>query len=288
MKDKGEIEQYIRKLIDMPVELTLNENSSVLISSTRDKIIIHRHGQFFQKISLGNSYGKAKNEAFVYDLLNNQPKNFEVSKFFDYLDNDSGLCSFKLSSQRKNFKLDMNIASALVELFNVTRQNERPFSLYLEDLKHRYLKSTIDCESVEVLLINIINNHKDSFIPLGFVHRDFKPWNINDELGLLIFDFEEAVVDGPPLEDLFNYYIDPIVRYATPSRVLKNIFEKNKTSEYERYLKELKIKIDVKLLLYCYLVERAIFWVNLNDKETSQKYCDLFEYILMDYDKDRA
>jgi len=223
----------------------------------------------------------------VYDLLNVQLQNFEVSEFYDHLDNGNGFCSFKLSSQRKNIKLDVDINSALVEMFNVTRQSECPFPVYLEGLKCRYLKSAIECESVERVLISSIKNYKNLFIALGFVHRDFKPWNVNDESGLLIYDFEEAVIDGPPLEDLFNYYIDPIVRYLTPSKASKTIFEIKNIKEYECYLEALEINLDFKLLLYCYLIERAIFWMNVNEKETSEKYCDLFKYIIMEYEERR-
>jgi hypothetical protein len=283
LKDKSEVGRYLEKSIDRPMDFKLNEKTSVFISSTRDKIIVHHHGFFFQKFAIGNSYKKVKNEAMIYELLDVPLQNFEVSKFYDHADNENEFCSFKLSSQRKNIKIDINLTSALVEMFNVTKQNECSFTFHLEGLKNRYLKSTIECESVERVLRNFIDNYKNLFIPLGLVHRDFKPWNVNDESGLLIYDFEEAVIDGPPLEDLFNYYIDPIVRYLSPSKVSEKIFEIKNVKEYECYLGKLEINLDFKLLLYCYLIERAIFWMNANEKETSARYCDLFEYIIMEY-----
>ena len=135
---------------------------------------------------------------------------------------------------------------------------------------------------MEKMLGQLNDTHKNELISLGLVHRDFKPWNVNDESGLLIYDFEEAVIDGPPLEDLFNYYIDPIVRYLAPSKVTKEIFEIKNLKEYECYLEKIEINLDFKVLLYCFLIERSVFWMDANEKETSARYCDLFEYIVME------
>ncbi|NOQ32169.1 MAG: hypothetical protein GQ570_13725 [Helicobacteraceae bacterium] len=283
LKDKNEIEQYLEKLTDLPMDFELDENSSILISPTRDKIIVHHHGEYFYKFAFGNSYKNVKNEASIYELLNRPLQNFKVSKFYDLNDRENEFCSFKLGSQKKELKSDINLTSALVEMFRITRQEKHLFSSYLEDLKRRYLNSGIACDTIEKVLKELEVTHENELIPLGLVHRDFKHWNINVESGLLIYDFEEAVTDGPPLEDLLNYHIDPIVRYVSPSEVAEIILDSENMKEYKRYLKKLEIALDFKVLLYCHLLERAIFWMDRDEKETSVKYCDLLEYIVMEH-----
>ena len=149
--------------------------------------------------------------------------------------------------------------------------------------KNRYLKSTISRESIEKIFNQLEATKKYVKITVGLVHRDFKPWNISDEQGLLIYDFEEAVTDGLPLEDLLNYHIDPIVRYLSPIKVAERIFKEIHVNEYQRYLEELKISVDFQILLYCYLIERIIFWMEASDQKTSEQYNDLLDYITMDF-----
>ena len=283
LKDKNEIEQYLEKLTDLSIDFELDENCSILISPTRDKIIVHHHNRYFHKFAFGDSYKKVKNEAKIYDLLNRPLQNFKVSKFYNLTDQENEFCSFKLVSQKKQLKSNIDLTSALIEMFKITRQEKHLFSSYLEDLKNRYVKSGITCVSVKKVLNELEDTYKDELIPLGLVHRDFKHWNTNVESGLLIYDFEESVTDGPPLEDLLNYHIDPIVRYLSPPEVAEKIFESKNLKEYKHYLEKLEIDLDLQVLLYCYLIERAIFWIDADEKETSNKYCTLFKYIVKEY-----
>ena len=259
VKSKNEIEQYLKDLMDQSMNYELDENSSVLVSPTRDKIIVNHHDYYFHKFAFGKSYEKVHNEAKIYALLNTPLQFFNVSKMYDIEDDGSKFCSFKLCSHNNSTKTDIDITLALVELFNNTRQDGYRFSTYLEGLKKRYEKSGVVSNAIERLLEKIEDTHKDTMISLGLVHRDFKPWNINDEQGLLIYDFEEAVTDGLPLEDLLNYYVDPIVRYLPSAEVDKQIFDDKRVKEYKRYLKELQTDLDFEVLLGCYLVERTVF-----------------------------
>lgn len=283
LKDKGEINQYLKKATKVQLDFELDENCSVLISPTRDKIIVHHHGRYFHKFAFGQSYKNVNNEAEIYKLFDKSLHYFEVSRFFDYVDRNNNRCSFKLARQSKSISSDVDITLALVELYNCSQKEGILFSSYLDGLKNRYIKSTVFSESIEKTFIQLEATHKDEELPLGLVHRDFKPWNINDEQGLLIYDFEEAVLDGLPLEDMLNYHIDPIVRYLPSIKVAESIFIISKVNEYKRYLKELRISIDFHVLLYCYLIERIVFWMNAGEQETSIKYCDLLECILTEY-----
>lgn len=282
LKSANDIELYFKHLTNQVINFELDKNSSILISPTRDKIIIHHHKQYFHKFAFGDSYEQVKNEAKIYELLDKPFHYFEVSKFQDFIDHENNFCSFKLYNSQKKVNLEIDICYALVEMFNVTRQDEYLFSSFLDDLKSRWTKSGLVSDSIEGVFNIIRDSHEHLFISLGLVHRDFKPWNINDDQGLLIYDFEEAITDGLPLEDLFNYFIDPIVRYLPPSEVTKTIFSSTNVKEYKNYLVRLGVDsaFDFKVLLYCYLIERAIFWGNIGEKDTSDKYCALFEFIV--------
>ena len=276
-KNKSEIKEYLEKLTDLHIDFELDENSSVLVSPTRDKVIVHHHGHFFQKFAFGNSYKNVRNEAEIYKLLDRPLRNFEVSKFYDYIDRENEFCSFKLSSQHKSVKAEIDIVSALVEMFNITRQDKCLFSTYLEGLKNRYRESDTENTLIKSVLETLEDAHQNELISLGLVHRDFKPWNINDEYGLLIYDFEEAVTDGLPLEDLFNYNIDPIIRYVSPLDVIDKIFMPENVKEYKRYLIMLKVDLDFEVLLYCFMLEKILFYKEVEHDEIRNQYIELLK-----------
>ena len=281
LKDKNEIEQYLEKLTELPMDFELDENCSILISPTRDKIIAHHHGAYFHKFAFGKSYEKVRNEAAIYKLLDRAFRHFRVSSLFELEEKEEdAFCSFKLGDRkRRNDKGKIDIVAALVEFFDVTRQEERPLSRYVETLEDKYAQSGLKCQAAKDVLKKLSNMNENALLPLGLVHRDFKPWNINDENGLLIYDFEEAVTEGLPLEDLFNFHIDPIVRYEAPETVMTKAFSNARQKEYERYLSLLGTEIDTAVLFRCYVVERISFWRNENDDETSEKFCSLLKYI---------
>ena len=94
---------------------------------------------------------------------------------------------------------------------------------YISTLINKFSEiSSCKAKKIEDLINKIHSNNNKTKIPLGLVHRDFKPWNTQQQEKLLIYDFEEAVLSGPPLEDLLNYYIDPKIKYVSPSK-LSNI-----------------------------------------------------------------
>ena len=283
LKNKETIEAYLADVTQEKIDFALDENSSVLISPTRDKVIVHHHRDYFHKFAFGNSYAKVKNEANVYALLDRSLQHFKVSKFYDLEEKEDEHCSFKLSSEDKSEKKEIDLTLALVEMFNVSKQEKYLLSVYVAELKNKYEQSNISSEIIDSMLNTLEHNHEESSISLGLVHRDFKPWNINTESGLLIYDFEEAVTDGPPLEDLLNYHIDPIVRYLSASEIEKIIFEERHLEEYTRYLEKLEIDLDFKVLLYCYLTARVVFWMQVGEQETAVKYVTLFEYIVREY-----
>ena len=131
------------------------------------------------------------------------------------------------------------------------------------------------------------SRYKDEVCSLGLVHRDFKHWNTNVESGLLIYDFEEAVTDGPPLEDLFNYHIDPIISHVSAEKVIEEIFQKEHLQEYGRYLKALQIDVPFEALLYCYVLEKILFYQADEYRQTREKYINLLQELMkLEHEKD--
>jgi len=277
LKSQDEIQAYLQKRTAQKMNFALDDNCSILISPTRDKIIVHHHGECFHKFAFGSSYANVKNEAKIYELLKRPLQNFEVSRFYDYADKTNESCSFRLSSKRKSVETNIDMTAALVEMFNVSKQDKYPFSTYLDELSTRYEKSGIDNNFVK----KVLNELKDTdvSISLGLVHRDFKHWNINIYSGLLIYDFEEAVTNGPPLEDLFNYTVAPIINYVSSSEVVEQVFKAGKSKEYKRYLNKMNIDLDYRVLLYCYVIERIVFYAKVEDSETRHKYINLLQCV---------
>lgn len=273
-----EIEQYLHSQINQTANFELDDECSVLISSTRDKIIVHHHHRYFHKFAFGTSYTKVKNEANIYALFNQPLRHFSVSKFFDLDIREDTFCSFKLGMDRGE-STDIDIPSALAELFDITKSESALFSVYLKNLKGRFSNADLLCEKTQKIF-NHLEAHADKTYPKGLVHRDFKPWNINTDNGLLIYDFEEAITDGLPMEDLFNYHIDPIIRYQSASDVTKTIVKPEHIYEYKRYLGMIKTDIGFQPFLYCYTLERALFWNNAADQNTFRRYLALGHYLI--------
>ena len=283
LKNINEVNELLNDLSNSEFNFNIDTNSSVLISPTKDKVIVNHHNDYFQKFAFGQSYNKVKNEAEVYKLFN-APTQFQISMFFDEMDILNKFYSFKLKNKSsnlyKNTSEAFSLVSALVEFFNVSKQQNYSIYKYVQIIQDKLLE--VD-KSQFKSQIKVVDELKDKYghlsFPLGLVHRDFKPWNTLHSEKILIYDFEETITDGPPLEDLFNYFIDPIILYKKPQEVIKYIYSKKNLRLYNRYLKELKIEIDFDFFLQIYLVNRMLFWENENKMIMMYKYVDLSNHL---------
>lgn len=272
LKDSGSIQNFLSEITGNGLGIDLDQDTSVLVSPTRDKIIVHHHGRFFKKYAFGNSYGKVSNEANIYALLDRRFKHFRTAHTYDFESDVSGTCAFKLRIRQKPGAVSGDIVAALAELFNVTRSGETLLRDYLDWLLYRYERSGPDDLTARRALIELQGKCGHECIVLGTVHRDFKPWNVNTERGLLFYDFEETVTDGPPLEDLLNYVVDPIIRDRPVASVVKTLAAAENTDAFTRYLTLLDIALDYETLLRIFIVERAVFWHEAGKPATSEKY----------------
>lgn len=286
LKTKVSIADFINNTLRINADFSLDKNCSVLISPTRDKVIVNHHGQYFHKFAFGKSFTKVKNESTIYNLLKHA-KEFQVASLEGlHLNEQESFCSFKLVNppvnQGDRIKAIDNLPLILVEFFNSGTLKKRvDLSYYIGNLFKRY--HLLDMESANNLISyfkKIQEEYNKETMPLGLVHRDFKPWNtlLNNEL--LIFDFEETVIDGPPLEDLLNYYVDPVIRYKSSSQVHDLIFSKERIVEYKAILNLLNVNVPFDLFIVAYTVERIIFWTLSEDPYYARCYQNLLEYIL--------
>ena len=219
-----------------------------------------------------------QNEANIYLLLDKSLQHVRVSRFYDHEDHQTYYC-FKLGSQSTSKQREVDLVSGLVELFNVSKKERQRFGVYLQGLRDRCKQNALDDADVLSVLDTLVQRYASESFPLGLVHRDFKHWNTNTENGLLIYDFEEAITDGPPMEDLFNFIVDPIIAYLPAKDVIEKLLSESNKRAYEQYLEQLCLDLDVQVLLSCYLVERALFYSRLKDTQTRVKYINLLHYL---------
>ena len=286
-KSKDAIKVYLEENINADVDFNLDSTSSILISPTRDKVIVNHHGQYFHKFAFGKSFKKVQNESTIYNLLQHS-KEFQVASLKDLHSNEQETsCYFKLVNPPVNkndqIKVIDNLPLILVEFFNSTPQKKTiKLSHYIDDLLKRFNSLNMEpTNNLTSYFEKIQEEHNTETMPLGLVHRDFKPWNTLLNNKLLIFDFEEAITDGPPLEDLLNYYIDPAVRYQSPPQVYDLIFSKERIVAYKAYLILLNINVQFELFIVTYMMERIIFWTLADDPFTAKCYQNLLNHILL-------
>ena len=286
-RSKEDIKTYLKENINADVDFNLDSTSSVLISPTRDKVIVNHHEHYFHKFAFGKSFEKVKNENAIYESLQNA-KEFQVASVMDLKINEQlSSCNFKLVNPPVNTKDQLktidNLSELLVEFFN-SSPNKKTVTLadYIADLFKRF--HSLNMEDINNLISYLAKIQKDynaETMPLGLVHGDFKPWNILLRDTVLIFDFEEAITDGPPIEDLLNYYIDPIIRYQSAIQVYDFLYSKEKQTEYTAYLKLLKVTVPFEVLLVIYMLERIIFWTKEEELETAMYYKNVLNHFLL-------
>lgn len=282
LKTSTAVETYIQTIVKNKVVFNIDTACSILISPAKDKVIVNHHNNYFEKFAFGKSYTNVKREAAVYNLFGSEQKHFQVSRFYDANFVDNNYCKFKLSNKNiltANATKEIALAPILIEFFNVSKRTTTTIKTYSNQLQQsiKTLGSSVYAPQLELLEI-FKNDFGTCVFPLGLVHRDFKPWNVLPYDKVLIYDFEETIVNGLPLEDLLNYYIDPIIRFKSSTEVVA--FINTIKSLLKTYLKELEITIDLTVFLQFYCMERLIFHSKENDKSTSNKYKDLSNLII--------
>ncbi|MFA5097929.1 MAG: aminoglycoside phosphotransferase family protein [Candidatus Margulisiibacteriota bacterium] len=127
-----------------------------------------------------------------------------------------------------------------------------------------------------------------------FVHNDFNPWNLlgSDKDSVCVIDWEDAVYDGLPLMDFFNYYIvahrilfmgeTPYSRSRTAEQKTKRaqVLLENYKKNLGLYCKASNIPPELEDLLFLvFAAEISAFFVN--EKRKSISYAESWVSILL-------
>jgi hypothetical protein len=282
LKTPEQIELYLNEEFNSDIDFGINEDIAVLISPTRDKVIVNHKNRSFQKFAFGESYSKVKKEATIYSLFKTRPRSFQISELQDFTEIENKYCSFILNNNKiqKKSEEKYSLAQTLVEFFQVSQSGEISVHAYID----QFLNTL---ENLDLPQFRILEDHlsdlklksESVILPLGLVHNDFKTWNVIRYDKILIFDFEEADLQGMPMFDLFNFYCDPNVRYISAKELTKTIFSQDNIKIYQEYLRLLKINLSFVCLLDFYLIERILFWHAAKEQKTATDYLGLFKFI---------
>ncbi len=257
--------------LELPFKPDMHGDCSAMISPTRDKAIIHRHGSGYEKIASGGSLPGVSRELDVYRLMaGNPPESFAVSAVSD------------VEETAEYVRFFMHYAGgSFTGTMPGIEKNVLPLSEFFmkAEAKTAAWRDLYDClalrnQNVEKMLAP---DDMRGMIQTGLVHRDFKPWNVRSGERPLFFDFEEAAFDGCPLEDLFNYDVDPMLRRTTPEAVWKHV--RLKTFHAAMELLEY-LSINISELPRCwkwYLLERTVFWSERGQNQLSGRFAELMK-----------
>ena len=271
--DKSEVINFLKRNTLENIDFQVNDDCSILISPTKDKIIVHNHIEnSFDKYAFGKSLDGVKNESSVYELLDKKHTTFNISKISDFKLYENH-CKFKLSNKLFRTKSD-DISKVALEFFEVKTSNMK-----IEDyFESRFLDKNSDLDKYYKFFLERYTNKT---LILGLVHKDFKPWNMDLTQGPLIYDFEETTF-ALPLEDLINYYVDPMISTNSEESILEFINSKTLQIQINNYLKDIRILEDKEFYISQYLFERAYFWDKRTKPDISSKYKNILKAFLND------
>lgn len=262
----AETAELITCELKLSVPSQIPEHGSAMISPTRDKAVIHRHGEGYEKVATGKSFEGVVRELEVYRLLNRQPstafafstlgdselKPGEVRFFMKYA---KGCFSERIPSPE-------SLIVPLVEFFRLT-ETRNSWEKQWASLGNELAEMVPEAE-------------RTGSTPVGLVHRDFKPWNVKHGVKPLFFDFESADFAGCPLEDLFNYTVDPLLRLQSPERVWETV---QKQAPLQNALLEmLGLPQNMRMRYWrWYLLERTAFWRKQGQRKFAECFLILYE-----------
>lgn len=266
-KNTAYVQEYLQEITHSDVVFEVEPPCSILVSPTRDKVIIHYHRSHYQKFLFGKSQKKALAEIQAYQSIQDKPCRYLLISKLSYASEKRNYSVFEL---RNNFdsrivaKPDASLLlAASIELFKLTKSGRILFSDLVSNLKRELLRQTSP-EAIRLIdeLDEAVQISKCEWLPEGFEHGDFKIWNIRCyERALHVFDFEESSLKGLPLMDLLNFYVDPMVLHEkSDQEIFGCFFDKSRQADFKVYLNEVGADIDCKSLFFIYLLRRGLFY----------------------------
>ena len=245
------------------------------INSYKTKLIVNNSDGSFFKISIKEAMISARKEINIYNFLHKDYVSFSVPQIESVRDR-KGSVSFRMKNpQRLDSDHSFTIVDTLVELFHVSRENRLiKYTALIAEFELISIKPT-----TKKLLLSLVQRTPNFKIPLGFVHGDFKLWNLRGTSRPLIFDFENSTSKGIVLFDLISFLIEPDIRHKNWRRVYKKLHQTKSIALFEEYLKKLSIDVDHRYLVILYFLCK----VSRNPLNDSMEIREKYENILSSY-----
>ena len=262
-----EVAQIIAAELGMTELPELDGRSPAMISPTRDKALVHHIGRSFEKFASKNSLPGVAGELELYRRLAEwSPRSFSCSRLLDFSAGAS-IVRFEMAYAPGEFRDAPpelpELLAPLAEFFSLPGAVKRSWS----DLRDGLAPD-----------VELPPEYRDGETPVGLVHRDFKPWNVKSGEKPLFFDFESAAMDGCPLEDLFNYYVEPRIPAFRADNLVGTVRRKVFPLA-ETLLRRLGIPAEeVKRYWHWYLLERVSFWRAQGQGEHASRFGSLYEH----------
>ena len=263
--DAAEVARIIAAELKLPEPPAVDCRASAMISPTRDKALVHHHDRSFEKFATGNSLPGVAGELELYRRLAEwQPQSFSYSLLLDF-SADEHIVRFEMAYAPGEFRDAPPMLSALIEplaeFFTLPGAAARPWAELWDEIAPD---------------VELPTKYREGDTPVGLVHRDFKPWNVKSGDKPLFFDFESASMAGCPLEDLFNYYVEPRIRCMANGKLAAAVRSDIFPLAAE-LLRRLDIpEVDIGRYWHWYLCERIAFWRAQGQTEHARLFEDLY------------
>lgn len=263
--------QLISQQLNSELQLPefVQDNFSAMISPTGDKAVIHFHGRGYYKIASGSSVPGVSGELALYNLLSSKTvRSFAFSSVLPLRSTTESVQFFMHYASGKYKVVSPDVVSLMEPL--------REF-FYLTEASPMKWQTLYDPLELPEFTAQLPADFLQGVTPRGLVHRDFKPWNVKSGAKPLFYDFESVCWSGCPMEDFFNYIVDPLLRQITPGQVVNAVLKDHRKTAGDM-LSKYHLPESEFMRYWCwYLLERIAFWRQHGEAEFAEHFAVMFK-----------